>query len=42
MRALQVDPISGALGAEVSRVNLRSDLDDAMVQSIRAACLTIA
>jgi taurine dioxygenase len=34
-RALQVHPIAGALGAEISGVDLSQDLDDATVAAIR-------
>jgi taurine dioxygenase len=39
MTSLQVHPISGALGAELSGVDLGRDLDDATIKEIRQALL---
>ena len=38
-RSLTIQPISGALGAEISGVDLAKDLDDATVAAIRQAWL---
>ena len=38
-RALTIEPIAGALGAEISGVDLAKDLDDATVAAIRRAWL---
>ena len=39
MSAVAVHPIAGALGAEISGVDLRKPLDDATAASIRQAWL---
>ena len=36
---IQVDPVSGALGAEISGVDLRAAIDDDLVAEIRSALL---
>ncbi len=38
-RRLQVTPLTGTIGAELSSVDLASDLDDATIADIRAALL---
>src|SRR4051794_3986088 len=38
-RELQVTPLTGTIGAELSGVNLAGDLDDATIADIRAALL---